>query len=575
MLKKLNIQNIAIIDNVNIDFENGFNILTGETGAGKSIIIDSLNAILGERTSKDLIRTGTDKAFIEAFFLVDNDYFFDLFEEFGVEKQDDGTLILQREFSISGKNTCRINGRLVTVSVLKFFGSRLVDVHGQHDNVSLLHTEKHIELLDSFSGNKLKDLKEEYLELLDSYKKIKLRISELKANPAERERRMDILNFQIEEITKAELKPNEDIELSHQRTIMNNAEKIQNVLNSLNNSLYDGSRDNKPCYDIIKTCIKDVSGISQLNSSFEEISGKLEEMSYLIEDITEIARKVQGDIDYTPEILEAVDERIDTITRLKKKYGNTISEILQYNKKLSFELEELINSEAFAEGLIQQMEQLSEKLYKLACELNGERQKAAKVLEEKITSELFDLEIKNAAFKVQIDFDNSLYDGLKNFNKNGLCKVEFLISTNAGEPLKPLSKIASGGEMSRIMLAIKSILAKIDKTQTLIFDEIDTGISGKAAQKVGTKLSCLSIEHQVICITHLPQIASLADAHYLIEKTLNKDSTYTQVLRLGGDSLHREIARIIGGDNISDITLKHAAEMLESASKIKRALKTT
>jgi DNA repair protein RecN (Recombination protein N) len=382
---------------------------------------------------------------------------------------------------------------------------------------------------------------------------------------------MDILKFQIEEISNANLKLDEDIELSKQRMLLSNAEKIKLTLSTLYQSLYSGPKDNQSCYDILNSSIKSISAISELDKSYADIFSKLQEINYLLEDVSDVIRNSSDKIDFSPLQMDNVDERIDLITGLKRKYGNSIDEILNFCSKLEKELADIINNEAHICHLQSELNKYNLELYTLSKELHNERLKAAVLLEEMIGLQLWDLEIKNATFKVQIDFDDENKEGFYNYNLNGLCSVEFLISTNKGEPLKPLSKIASGGEMSRIMLAIKTILADIDKIPTLIFDEIDTGISGKASQKVANKLSKLSLNHQVICITHLPHIPSMANAHFLIEKDVRDGLTYSNITRLKGESINREIARIIGGGNISEITLKHAEEMLRIGMKDKQA----
>ncbi len=570
MLQQLEIHNIALIDKVSIELGNGLNVLTGETGAGKSIIIDSINAVLGERLSKDLIRTGKEKAVVEAVFQVDNNKISDLFERLGIEPEEDGTLIISREFTQSGKNSCRINGKMATVSMLKELGGRLVDIHGQHDNQSLLKIESHIDLLDSFGGEKIENLKHKYINKLNKYKEIKNKLKSLTGDKNERERKIDLLKFQVDEIKSAGLKIGEDEEISKQRIILSNSEKIIASLSMAYERLFSGNNTRSSAYDFINGAISELAGIARLDKEYGEIVGKLEEVSYQIDDIIEKIRKEKDKIEYNPELLEQAEERADIIYRLKRKYGDTIDEILKYLERAELELEEVIKSEEIIADLKEWMDRLSGELYTLSKQLNEERTEAANILEGKIGAELEDLEMKKALFKVDIEFcDAAQADDGYRFTQNGLDKVEFLISPNVGEPLKPLSKIASGGEMSRIMLAIKTILAGVDEVPTLIFDEIDIGISGKAAQKVGEKLSYISKGHQVICVTHLAQIACMADEHYLIEKEAGGGVTRTLVKELEGVHIKNEIARILGGANISDITLKHAEEILEIAGKFK------
>jgi len=570
VLRQLEIQNIALIDRVSIGLGNGLNVMTGETGAGKSIIIDSINAVLGERMSKEIIRTGKDKALVEAVFQVENEKLKDIFESFGIEPEEDDTLIISREFNITGKSLCRINGKMATVSMLKEIGQYIIDIHGQYDNQSLLRVESHIKLLDSFGGEKIQELKREYSQLLDRYKELKRKLKDLTGDSNERERRIDLLKYQIEEIKKADLRKNEEALLNSKRLLLANAEKVISVLSGTYELLYSGSNLGSSVTDYLNQALTNLNSILKLDDKFVEISKNLEDLKYQLEDISEELRSQRDQTDYNPNLLEEIEERIDLIFKLKRKYGNSVEEILTYCKKIENELEDILGSEELVVSLTEELDSVDDKLYHIAKSLNNERINAAKILEAKIGQELCDLEMKRAEFKASIVFEDfSDQNTERKYQHSGLDKVEFLISANAGEPLKPLSKIASGGEMSRIMLAIKTILANVDEMPTLIFDEIDIGVSGRAAQKVGEKLSLVSKNHQVICVTHLAQIASMADNHFLIEKVSNEKSTYTEVKKLNEKTVILEIARIIGGVDISEITLKHAEEMLHNAQKIK------
>lgn len=572
VLQRLEIQNVAIIDRVGIEFGAGLNVLTGETGAGKSIIIDSINAILGERLSKDLIRTGKEKAVVEAVFEVDNERFADLFEMLGIEPEEDGTLIISREFTTAGKNTCRVNGKMATVSTLKQFGERLIDIHGQHDNQSLLRTESHIDLLDLFVHDQIQALLEEYTSHLLKYKELKTRLKMLSGDKNERARKIDLLNYQIDEIKKAKLKDKEEIALEKQRDILINSEKIMAALSKAYELLGQSSKVERSASDSINEVLSELNGISDLDENYNTLTKRLEALSYELDDIVTETRRLRDEVEYNPDLLEQIEERLDLIYRLKKKYGDSVKDILEYMKKASEELNEIVNNEEIVNGLLSQIEKENDLLCKAAAGLSEQRARAAKILEDKIGEELNDLEMKNARFKVNIDFDASYNNNNEiRYNHNGLDKVEFLISSNPGEPLKPLSKIASGGEMSRIMLAIKTILANVDKMPTLIFDEIDIGISGKASQKVGEKLSFISKNHQVISVTHLAQIACMGDSNYYIEKISKDNNTNAVVSKLDKNELKNEIARIIGGANISEITLKHAEEMLLNAVRFKKS----
>ncbi|MCX7842775.1 MAG: DNA repair protein RecN [Clostridia bacterium] len=571
MLTQLQIRNIALIDHVSIELGSGLNILTGETGAGKSIIIDSINAILGDRISRELIRTGAEKASVEAVFQIDNERFGDIFEALGIEPEEDGTLIISRECSVSGKNSCRINGRISTVSMLKELGARLIDIHGQNDNQSLLKVESHIDMLDSFAGEELEKIKKEYMKLLEKYKALKSKLKSLSGDKGERERKIDLLTYQAAEIKKANLKPGEEEKLTKQRMLLSNAERILAALTSAHDLLYSGSNLKGSASDLISSAISELNAISKIDEKYEAMTKKLEELSYLLDDVIDDIRKERDCIEFSPEMLEQLEERLDVIYKLKKKYGSNIDEVLNYCEGIEKELQEILQSEEIIASLKEQISKTEKELYVFAEKMNIQRVQASRMLEERIGRELDDLEMKRAKFKVNIEFENGNdIDQERKYGSKGLDRVEFLISPNAGEPLKPLAKIASGGEMSRIMLAIKTILANVDDIPTLIFDEIDIGISGRAAQKVGEKLSYIAKNHQVLCVTHLAQIACMADSHYMIEKITDMESTATKVCQLDGECRRKEIARILGGANISQITLQHAEEMLAYASDFKK-----
>lgn len=570
MLQQLQINNIALIDKVNIELETGLNVLTGETGAGKSIIIDSINAILGERFSKDLIRSGTEKATVEAVFQTENGFLQPVLENMGIDPEEDGTLIISREYSMTGKNSCRINGKMVTVSMLREIGQKLIDLHGQYDNQSLLRTESHIELLDSFAGKAMETEKERYLKLLEEYRSLKTRLRGLTGDKNDRERKIDLLKYQIDEIKKAKLKAPEEEELARQRALLTNSEKIMESLTSAYELLYSGSNMKSSASDSICEALTELNSIVKVDEKFARISKKIEELSYEIDDVIEDIRREKELVEFNPDLLEQIEERIDLIYKLKRKYGTSIEEVLNYCTTIEEELDQLLKSEEIITEIREKLDKLDKELFRAAEKLHGERLKACAIMEDRICEELNDLEMKKAAFKVNIHFEDTVdHNGDRKFGNNGLDKVEFLISPNAGEPLKPLSKIASGGEMSRIMLAIKTILANVDNIPTLIFDEIDIGISGVAAQKVGEKLSFISKNHQVLCVTHLAQIASMADSHYLIEKLSENDKTVTAVSKMNAGQVRNEIARILGGASISEITLKHAEEMLKNAAEFK------
>jgi len=601
MLLRLEIRNIALIDEVGIELGDGLNILTGETGAGKSIIIDSINMLLGERFSRELIRTGQEKANLEAVFNVDNQKFNDIYEKYGIEPESDGTLIISREYSVGGRSICRINGRIITLSILKEIGGKLIDVHGQYDNQSLLKKENHIELLDAFGGEVIGKFKNEYFQLFTRRKEIKNSIRKLMGDEKDRERKIDLLKYQINEIKSAKLKIKEDEELTRQKTILYNSGKIADAIENVYNMLYLGKGTNNSVYDEIVESVLKLESICSFDDVYSKIRTKLEDIEFQMEDIRDEIRNAKENIEYNPFMLEQIEERLDLIYKLKKKYGYTLSEVIQYYQNSEKELNTIIKSEEYINKLQRQLIDTESSLYDIAVKINKERTSAATLLENKICKELAELEMRNASFKVSIQMNNNEndynknnndnsnnndnvghhndnhhndnssnnYDQMIRFTENGLDKVEFLISSNAGEPLKPLSKIASGGEMARIMLAIKAILADVDQVPTLIFDEIDIGISGKASQRVGEKLSYISKTHQVICVTHQAQIACMADNHYLIEKFIEGDSTKTKVCKISDEKVIKEVSRILGGDAITLHTKNLAIEMLENARKFK------
>ena len=562
MLSFLEIKNIAIIDKINIEFGTGLNVITGETGAGKSIIINSINAILGERISKDIIRTNQDMAQITAIFYTKSPKVKMILDELGIKCEDDDALIISREIYACGKNICRVNGKIVPMSTLKNLGEYIINIHGQNDNKVLFESKKHIDLLDLFIGSKIFELKASYQENLALLKKEQANLFSMTGNADEREREIDILKYQINEISDANLQDGEDIELEKKRAIIFNTEKIKSVLG---NSYELLSTDNG-IRDRMNQISSDMEKIASLDEKYNKISEDLSSVLYQLDDTMYEIRDNLDSLFFDDESREKIEERIDLIARLKKKYGNSIPKILEYLDSCEIKLEQLLNSEKHIEESKQIIRNLNNVLFNLAKEMNDLRISYAKLLQDNITNELKDLEMKDSVFSVKIDFD-AIYDinGIYNFKDTGLNKVEFFISTNKGQKEKQLTKIASGGEMSRIMLAIKSIISDKDNFESLIFDEIDTGISGIAAQKVGQKLSNLAKSHQLICITHLPQIAVMADNHYMIEKNTKDDLTKTNVKRLGQNETVHEIARIIGGATISDITLQNAREMLENA----------
>jgi DNA repair protein RecN (Recombination protein N) len=568
MLMHLEITNIAIIEKLSIDFEKGLNVLTGETGAGKSIIIDSINALLGMRTSRDLIRSGEEKASVEGVFLDSKGKTIKILEQLGIEPEPDGTLVVAREISLAGKNICRINGRLVSVSALRELGEKLIDIHGQYDSQSLLRIEMHAELLDAFGGEAVSELKDEYRYLVDKYAGLYQKIKKLSGNSNDREKMIDLLKYQIDEIEKANLYEGEEEDLKSRRNLLANAEKIYSVLSEVYDLLAVGGQTGISVVDGLRRAVSRIEQITDLSGKYAAILSEFENTAYRLEDIIlEIRRHVEN-IEFNPGELDQVERRIDSIQSLKRKYGETIPKILEYCRNARIELEEILENEEVVARLEEETRTLKKDIFECASRLNEARKRAAEELEKKVSAELEDLEMKGAEFKVNIEMHITSPDDIKTVPPgNGYNTIEFLVSVNEGEPLRPLSKTASGGEMSRIMLAIKKILADVDEVPILIFDEIDIGIGGQTANKVGEKLKFISAGHQVICVTHLAQIACRAHAHYFIEKTTAGGRTRTNVRQLKGDEITREIARIMGGTQGSELSLRYAKEMLERSKK--------
>lgn len=573
MLARLLIQNVALIDKVEFDLGPGLNILTGETGAGKSIVIDSITAIIGGRLSRDIIRSGEEKAVIEALFIINDKNKIDLLIQNGID-MDDNSVLLVREIYANGKNICKTNGRMVTVSMLKSLGEELIDIHGQNENQSLLEVNKHIEFLDDFIGTEICGVKNEYQSKLNELKILVKELDELSASPEEIVRKTDLLKYQIEEISSANLKIGEEEELNELRLKLVNSEKISINLSNSYETLAGNGINGYSVLSMLNNTLRDLRQISEFDEKYSTTANSLTEMTYNIEEISRNLRIWRDEADSNPERLGHIEERLDIISRLKRKYARDVNGIMCYNESLQEEIKTFLNIEERFKQLSEKISVLNKELYELSIQISNIRKEKANILSEKIVNELNDLEMKNTRFIVKINFNESLgQDGLYRFEKNGLDNVEFYISPNSGEELKPLRKIASGGEMSRIMLAIKTILAKVDNKPTLIFDEIDSGISGKTAFAVAEKLAYISTDHQVICVTHLAQIASMADSHYVIEKYTYQDKTKTNLKLIGAEERDREIAKIAGTSNITETTLMHAREILDTSAKTKENIR--
>ena len=535
MISTLHIKNIGIIDEIMIDFSKGFNILTGETGAGKTLIIGALGIVAGGRFSKEMIRKGENHSFVEVSIYLPNH-----------PKAVDGNIIISREIFENGRNTCKINGRLVTVNELKEFMNNIINIHGQNDNQNLLNKENHIKYLDKFLGKEFLSKKNEYTELYNKYVDINRKLEENYGDEKEKQRKLDLLNYQVNEIKNANLKINEDEELEEQRNLIINAEKISKSLNEADMQI------NENALNSISIAIKNLEKIEDINIKYQKTLSSLKSNYYDLQEIAIDLNHYNSDTSFEEEERDEIENRIDEINDLKRKYGNTIEEILNYKKEVEEEIDNIENLEEKNNELKTELTKVTVELEKRAIELHETRQKYGIELETKINSELADLEMPNAKFKVNIENTN--------FNKDGTDEIEFLITTNKGEDFKPLIKTASGGEMSRIMLAIKTVLSDVDEVPILIFDEIDTGISGKAGNAVGEKLKTISKNHQVIIVTHLASIAAKGDSNYYIYKEVEVDNTKTRIKNLNEQEVIEEIARIASGI-VSEISLKHAMEL--------------
>lgn len=537
MISTLHIKNIGIIEDLNIDFNKGLNVLTGETGAGKTLIIDSLQIISGGRFSKDMIRRGASNSFVEICMYAPES-----------EKAEDGNIIVSREISSNGKNMCKINGRMVTVNELREFMKDFIEIHGQNDNQSLLDSKKHLSYLDGYSGEDLNLLKNEYKNYYLEYKDILNKLKENYGDEKEKQRKIDLLQYQINEIKEADLKIGEEETLEEERNLIINSEKISESLNIANNLIEENGIDN------ISMAIRALEKIESFDKKYEDTSSNLKNIYYELQEISRDISSYKEESYFDEDKRDFIEERLDLIRSLKRKYGNTIEEILQYKDEIKNELEKIENLEEYNIKLRNKRDELEKKLDLLANKMHETRITSSNKLVNDINKELEELEMKNAKINIKVDYVEN------EFFKEGKDIVKFYIITNVGEDEKELSKVASGGEMSRIMLAIKKVLAEFDNTSILVFDEIDTGISGKAANSVAKKLKSISKKHQVLCISHLPNIAAMADYNYFISKNIIEDRTRTEIKLLKETEVIEELARISSGE-INEVTLKYAREL--------------
>ena len=547
MLSLLHIENIAVIECADISFDRGFNVLTGETGAGKSIVIDAISAILGERAYRDMIRTGTERASVRAVFT--NVPEFPWFAENGVEY--DPETVISREIHLDGKNICRVNGTLVNVSCLHKLGIQLINIHGQHDSAALFDEENHLAFLDAFADNG--KLRASYGERYEAVAKLRREISALTMDEGEKLRRMENLKYQIAEIEKAELEPGEDDRLEERRKVLQNAEKLSNGMETAVECLY-GGEDSDGASGLLAQAEYALARLSRFSDSFAALHDRVSDLMYQVQDAAEEVRDARDSLSYSAEELEQIESRLDVIHKLRRKYGTTCEDILEYLDKAKKELDEIEFADDKLERLKKNLKKAEKEAWDAALALRENRQQAADTMSKRILSELAQLDMPRVQFACRFTETE--------LTANGADAVAFYMSANAGEALKPLSRVASGGELARIMLAMKNVLAEKDQVATLIFDEVDTGVSGRAAQKVAEKLRSVAVHKQVLCVTHLPQLAALANTHLLIAKSERDGRTYTSVTPLDLEGRKRELARIIGGANITETTLKSAEEML-------------
>ena len=548
MLNLLHIENIAVIESADISFDAGFNVLTGETGAGKSIVIDAISAIMGERAYRDMIRTGTSKASVRAVF--SQVPAFSWFTENGVAY--DPETVIQRDISLDGKNICRVNGALVSVAMLHQLGIQLINIHGQHDSASLFDEENHLIFLDNFASNQA--LRDTYREKYEAVAALRRDIQKMTMDEGEKLRRVETLQYQIAEIEKAELEPGEDDVLEERRKLLQNAERLSKGMDEAVEALY-GDEESDGASGLLAQAEHALGRLARFSDQFASIHDRVTDLMYQVRDIAEETKDARDDLSYSADELEQIESRLDIIHRLRKKYGATCQDILDYLDKARKELDDIEFADDHLERLKQKLQKAEEEAWNAAKLLRENRKKNARAMSQRILQELSELDMPRVQFECVFQEQDLM--------PSGADAVAFYLSANAGEALKPLSKVASGGELARIMLSMKNVLAEKDQIATLIFDEVDTGVSGRAAQKVAEKLRKLAQHKQVLCVTHLPQMAALANTHMLISKAERDGRTYTTVTPLDFEGRKRELARIIGGANITETTLKSAEEMLK------------
>lgn len=555
MLEHLHIKNLALIKESEISFGEGLNILTGETGAGKSMVIDSLQFALGGRAGKDFLRHGEKQASVEALFAMQSEALQEKLEENGIQPEEDGSVLITRTLSEAGKSVCRVNGSTVTVSMLREIAEDLIDIYGQHEHQSLLNPSKHIRLLDRFCGAGFGDAMEEYKKSYHALKELEKQLQSLMGDESQREQRMDILQFQKEELEAGELRLGEEEDLLEQKKRLSSMEKLMRLTRESLALLYDGENMMPSACDQLGDALAKLQEAAEYDNSLNTFADALADAYAAVEDTARELKREAEKQENDPDALEEIEERLQLIYKLKRKYGGSVEAALAFYDKVVQELDFLSNSSEKVAELTLEKEKEQKKLSAAAEKLSALRRSTAQQVAAQIEASLKDMEMKDARFHIQIDEK-------ADWTADGKDKVEFLISANAGENLKPLAKIASGGEMSRVMLALKTVLVDADEIGTFIFDEIDTGVSGRTARKVGEKMRFLGSKRQILCITHLPQIAAMADQHFLIEKESSHGETTTQVTPLEGEGSVLEVARLMGGSDVTDTTLAAARELI-------------
>ncbi len=560
MLAELAIKNIAIIESVTVSFQKGFTVLTGETGAGKSIIIDSIHLLVGGRGSSDFVRHGADKAEIEGLFLIEDDHpAIAKCSEFGIEIEE-GMLLLKRDIYPSGKSVCRVNGKLVTITILREIGRTLVDIHGQHDNQEMLDEKSHLRLLDEFGGKEIYPALNEYQSIYREYVKIKKDLASLNENEQMMAQRLDLLKFQLNEITNAQLKIGEDEQLLTEKKKLTNFEKLFSSLNTT----YEALQGEQKGLDWVGLALSNLDEAQTIDEELKEIYSIVSNSYYQLEDIVHTLREKLDELEYDPNRLNEIENRLNIIHQMKRKYGDSIEAILEYCAKIDDEIEMITNRESHIETLNKKLVSIEKDLLVEANHLTSLRKNAAEKLTEAIHKQLKDLYMDKTVFEVKFFEQDNI-----EFQPDGIDKIEFYMSTNPGEPLKPLAKIASGGELSRIMLALKTIFSQHQGVTSIIFDEVDTGVSGRVAQAIGEKIYRISVNSQVLSITHLPQVAALCDHHFFIRKEIKEHRTITSIQQLSECERIEEIARMISGSHITTATEEHAKELLDLAHQYK------